>query len=45
MNEPPWRLLYRIERVEGKSEKVWLYAQMFGKELIRMQKAGWEWIK
>lgn len=38
MNQRPWRLLYRLE--DG--QKVWLYEPLWGKELKRRQREGWE---
>ena len=38
MSQRPWRLLYRWES----GHKVWSYEPLWGKELKRLQREGWE---
>lgn len=41
MNAAPWRLLFRVE--DG--QRVWNYEQLWGKELKRRQREGWELLR
>lgn len=45
MNNAPWILLTRLEKVDGNFQRVTLYGQMFRKELRRMTKNGWSRIE
>jgi len=45
MSKTPWRLLTRLENVNGNFQRVTVYERMARKQLNRMIKNGWSWIE